>query len=149
MIITFCVVPHTNMSSLLYRLCRGLAPDGTPLLSCNSALPLPEIFLRGIEYLVKLNKPPAIPRIPELLNISRTSSTERALMSLLSITICEQLTNLVLNCGHCSSCGFSRFLIPWEIADKCSWCSHTWVWQTLQKPWRCGRNHSHQPYFKT
>lgn len=68
--------------STLYRLCRGLAPDGTPLLSSNSAL----LLFQNEPDLVKLNKPLAITRNPELQNMSRISSTEKALMSLLNIT---------------------------------------------------------------
>lgn len=56
--------PHTVLvlSLSLYRLCRGLAPDGTPLLSSNSAL----LLFQDEPDLVKLNKPPAITRNPEL-----------------------------------------------------------------------------------
>ncbi|BAU00325.1 hypothetical protein VIGAN_10191100 [Vigna angularis var. angularis] len=81
--------PHIPPSSL-YRLCRGLAPDGTPLFSSNSAFPFPDTFFRGLLYLVKFKKPPATLTNPLLQNISsRTSSTERAPISLVSITTRE------------------------------------------------------------
>lgn len=59
-----------------YRLCRGLAPDGTPLLSSNSVFLLPDTFLWDEEgELVKFNKPPAIQRNPELEKISSIKTT--------------------------------------------------------------------------
>ncbi|RDX63361.1 hypothetical protein CR513_58220, partial [Mucuna pruriens] len=76
---------------------RGLAPDGTPLLSSNSALPFLEILLRGVADLVKLNKPPAIPRKPELQNISRSSSTERAPMSHVNLNHLLRMTLLLVS----------------------------------------------------
>jgi len=90
--------------SPLYRLCRGLAPDGTPLFSSISAFAFLYTFFRGLPYLVKLKKPPATLTNPLLQNISRTSSTERAPISLVSITTRDPVV---------------LYAILREIADKC------------------------------
>jgi hypothetical protein len=59
-------------------------------LSSNSGLLLLDRFLRDEAELVKFNKPPAIQN-PELQKISRISSTEKVLISLVSITEFESI----------------------------------------------------------
>jgi hypothetical protein len=73
-----------------------------PLLSSNSVLLLLDKFLRDEAELVKFNKPPAIQRNPALQKISRISRTEKALISLVSITEFESIIlktiQLLLSC---------------------------------------------------